>query len=197
MTKKFARLKSATATALAAVLLSGATHIAIADATTLTRPDQVINQNKEMTVKDGFGAQFWMTDNDRFYNNWLSADTRNFTPVLVTRRNIPLYLAVFAVDPGVKKVQRPDGSFKLSSDVTYDFQIFQPDGTPYPGGAGRNITGISGRPPASHMVALLFGRASLTFDLIDPVGEYTVKVVVNDNVRKVSIPLTRKIVLQD
>ena len=106
-------------------------------------------------------------------------------------------MAVFVVDPGVKKTPREDGTFKLTSDVAYDFQIFRPDGTPYPGGGGSNITGLKGRPPAQHIVALLYGQVKITFDLIDPVGEYTVKVTVHDLVKKVSIPLTRTLVLHD
>ena len=56
---------------------------------------------------------------------------------------------------------------------------------------------MSGRPPSQHMVALLYGHPTMTFELIDPVGEYTIKVMVHDTVRKIDIPLTRKIVLQD
>ena len=162
---------------------------------TLTRPNQVIVQNEHMTMKEGFGAHFWLTDSDRFYLNWVHADTRNLTPVVVTHRNVPLFIAVFIVDPGIKKVILFDGKEKLTSDVTYDFQILKPDGSQYPNGAGRNITGWTKRPPPPHLVQLLYGRATITFELIDPIGEYTVNIVVHDNVRKVDIPLQRKVQL--
>ena len=188
------------AVALCACVLAGVFPqpvVAGGNAPTLTSPEQVLVENRHMTVKDGFGAQFWLTSSDRFFMNWVKADTRNLTPVAATRRSIPLYLAVFIVDPGVKKTVRPDGTFKLISDVTYDFQVFKPDGTPYPGGGAQNVTGLSGRPSAQHMVTLLYGKATVTFDLIDQPGDYTIKVVVHDNIRQIHIPLTRTVALQD
>jgi len=165
---------------------------------TLTLPEQVIVENKHMTVREGFGAQFWITDSDRFFLNWVRSDTKNLTPISFIRRNVPLFIAIFIVDPGVKKTVIAEGKPKLSSDVTYDFEILRPDGTPYPGGGGLNITGWRGRPPAEHLVTLLYdNHVTLNFDLVDPVGEYTIRVLVHDNVKNVTVPLTRTVMLHD
>ena len=166
-------------------------------ASTLAGKQQVLVENRHMTIKDGFGAQFWLTDSDRFFLNWVKTDTRNLTPLLAVRRGIPINLAIFIVDPGVKKTLRPDGTIKLQSDITYDFMVFRPDGSAYPAAGGRDITGLTGRPSSQHMVTLLYGKPSWTFDQIDDPGEYTVQVVVHDKIRDVHIPLKRKLWLQE
>ena len=165
------------------------------NAATLHKPDEVLVQNDQLKVRDGFGAQFWVTDSQRFFYNWVKADARNLVPVAVTRRDIDLFLAIFIADPGEKRMVRPDGTVKRTSDVSYDFQVLKPDGSLYV--QSKSVVGWIGRAPAPHMCQLLSGRSTVTFEVIDPPGEYTVNIKVHDNIKHVEIALQRKIVLQD
>jgi len=165
------------------------------NAATLNKPDDVLVQNDHLKTKNGFGAQFWITDSQRFFFNWVKADARNLVPVAATRRGVDLFLAIFMADPGEKRVVRLDGTIQRTTDVSYDYQVLKPDGSVY--AQNKGIVGWLGRSPSPHMCQLLNGRATLTFEVIDPPGEYTVNVKVHDNIKHVDIALQRRVVLQD
>ena len=185
-------------------LLSGAIRAAVpcsADSTAIAIPEpplatgtQVIIPNDWMKTKNGFSAQFWVTDRERFFLNWVHSDTRNLIPVFSTKRGVRLLIAIFAVGMGDRAVTNADGKVKHSSDVTYDFNVKKPDNSD--AAEGKDVTGWMGK-SQPHLVQLLYGRPSLFFEATDPSGEYTITVAVHDNVRKVDVTLIRKLVLMD
>ena len=160
----------------------------------LAEANQVIIPNDWLKTTDGFGAQFWVTDREGFFLTWVNSDTRNFVPVISTKRGVRLLIAIFAAGMGDRATANSDGKIKHSSDVTYDFNVKKPDGSD--AGEGKNITGWRGK-SQPHLIQLLYGRPSLYFEATDPAGEYTVTVTVHDNVRKVDLTLTRKLLLVD
>ncbi len=163
----------------------------------IAKPDEVMLNNSQMKVKNGFGAQFWITDNEAFYLNWMKEDVRNLNSVVLTKRNQPLFLVLFVSNPG-ELVQPPaklGGASSRTCDVTYDFDVLKPDGKSY--GSGKGISGLKGEAPAPGLVHLVNGRITINFEAIDPPGIYTIGINVHDNVKMVSIELERKIMLQE
>lgn len=163
--------------------------------------DGVMTEDTQLKMRDGFGAQFWVTDSDAFYLNWLRTDTHNLEPVTLTRRGVPLYLAIFLLDPGVQRTRRG-----LRNDVTFDYQVLGPDGGSLD--AGRNFLAWASHPLPVHLVQLAGAPAEHHGDRLmrsypqimfgdNPPGEYIVNVLVHDNIKKVEISLQRKIVLQE
>jgi hypothetical protein len=167
--------------------------------------DSVLIENDELKIRNGFGAQFWVTDSEIFFLNWLRTDIRNLAPVTRTRRNIPLYIAVFVLNPGSHRIK---GAKRC--DVTYDYEVLRPDGGCLD--AGKSYIAWASKPPPPAIIELALGNTPaeqtgdkrmmlpyprVIFGVIDPPGEYIVNVLVHDNVKKVDIALQRKLLLQE
>ena len=148
-----------------------------------------------MVTKDGFSAQFWITDSEEFFLNWVHEDVRNLNSVASTKRGRSLYIALFIADPGKVNRRVKGKGLVPTSDVTYDFLVLRPDGTVY--GSGKQLVAWSGAAPSPHLVHLANGKVMIMLDEIDPPGEYTVNVLVTDNVNKTAIQLQRKFSLED
>jgi len=143
---------------------------------------------------DGFSAQFWMTTDEQIFTTWARTGAiRGLKPTIQVKRNTPIYLALFMANPGVKNVATMSGKPNFISDVTFDLYIINPAGSLSL--ANRQREGWRGIPPSPGLVYLAKDRGVLNFEVIDPLGQYTVVVVIHDNVRKVDMKLTRKLEL--
>ncbi len=145
-----------------------------------------------LETKDGFSAQFWMTTDEEIFATWArSGAIRGLKPTIQVKRNIPVYLALFLANPGVRSVSVGGDQPRLSSDVTFDLYIISPAGVLSL--ANKQRSAWKGTPPTSGLVNLALDRGVLGFEAIDPVGEYTIVVVLHDNVRKIDMKLSRKL----
>ena len=151
-----------------------------------------IGQINSLETKNGFSAQFWVTTDEQVFLTWAkNSSIRNLKPTIEVKRNTPIYLALFLANPGVKSVTSPiNGKVSNLSDVTFDLYIVSPDGTLSV--ASKQRGAWKGAPPSPGLVTLAKDRGVLNFEAIDPLGEYTIVLVVRDNVRKVDMKLTRK-----
>ncbi|MEI6562594.1 MAG: hypothetical protein WCO68_11030 [Verrucomicrobiota bacterium] len=157
----------------------------------------VISQIGGLETKDGFSAQFWMTTDEQVFYTWAKGSSiRSLKPTIKVKRNIPVFLALFLANPGVKSVVAPvSGKINTSSDVTCDLYLISPNGTLSL--ASKQRVAWKGVPPAPGLVCLARDRGALSFEVIDPLGEYTLVLVVRDNVRKLEMKLSRKLELVD
>ena len=161
----------------------------------LGAPD-AITQINSLETKNGISAQFWVTTDDQIFLTWSEgAAIRNLKPTLQVKRNTPVYLALFLANPGVRTVIRTVGKPRYLSDVTFDMYTLNPNGVLTL--AYKQRIGWKGTPPAPGLVYLAKNRGVLNFEAIDPLGEYTVVMMVHDNIRKVDIRLVRKLKLVD
>jgi len=163
-----------------------------------TQPlSNVINQIGGMETKDGFSAQFWMTPDEQVFYAWAkSGSIRNLKTTLQVKRNTPVFLALFLANPGIKSVIAPlSGQINTSSDVTFDLYIISPNGTLSL--ASKQRVAWKGTPPAPGLVFMSRDIGTLNFEAIDPLGEYTIVIVIRDNVRKMDMKLSRKLVVVD
>lgn len=149
-----------------------------------------------LETKDGFSAQFWMTTDEEIFSTWArSGAIRGLKPAAQVKRNTPVYLALFLANPGVRSVAVTRDQTHLSSDVTFDLYIISPTGVLSL--ANKQRAGWKGTPPTPGLVTLAKDRGVLSFEAIDPLGEYTVVVILHDNVRKIDMKLMRKLVLAE
>lgn len=146
-------------------------------------------------MKDGFGVEFWIVDENENIEKWFPEDLRGMQPLMVTNRHKALRLLVFIVDPGRTRSTDGDGTDVPVSDVTYDFVIVGPDGRIKESSKG--IMGWYGQAPSARLIHIARGKQKISFETLDPLGTYTFRVVVHDNVRKVDIPVSHPIRLQD
>lgn len=155
-----------------------------------------IAQINSLDTKGGVSAQFWVTIDDQIFNSWASESAiRTLKPVLKVKRNVPVYLALFLANPGIRTVMRTTGKPRLYSDVTFDTYLASPTGVLSL--LSKQRVGWKGAPPSPGLVHLAKERGLLSFAAIDPIGEYTILVIVHDNVRKVDMRLARKLDLVD
>ncbi|MCX6968511.1 MAG: hypothetical protein NTZ46_12195 [Verrucomicrobia bacterium] len=83
----------------------------------------------------------------------------------------------------------------MDSDVTFDVYIISPNGNLAL--ADKQRVGWRGTPPSPGLIYLAKDRGMFNFEAIDPLGEYTIALVVHDNIRKADLKLTRKLDLVD
>jgi hypothetical protein len=145
---------------------------------------------KEMVTNREFAAQFWLVSDDRAWLRWSEADIRQLNPVSVTHRNKPVNVALFFVNAGEIEgyLQRDDELVKTRlTNVTFDLRVNRPDGHVY---RYADLPGWQKLAPAPYMMKLAQAKATISFDT-EPLGVYTIEVVVHDKVRKVDIALRR------
>lgn len=146
-------------------------------------------------MKDGFGAEFWIVDDNENVERWYPEDLRGIQPASVTVRHKMLRLLVFLVNPGHLRTTDRDGNEMIVSDVTYDVAVVQPTGQIKDG--CKAIVAWSGPAPSPHLMHVARGTLKVSFEALDPLGTYTIAVLVHDNVRKVDIPLSHTIKLRE
>jgi len=168
-------------------------HFALADDKSFDAPS--MGDIVKPHMKDGFGAEFWIVDDNENVERWYPEDLRGLQPALVTVRHKPLRLLVFLVDPGHMRTTDHDGNVMIVSDVTYDVAVIQPTGQIKDG--CKAVTGWSGSAPSPHLMHVAKGTIKVSFEALDPLGTYTVAVLVHDNIRKVDIPLSHTIKLRE
>ena len=156
-----------------------------------------ISRIKSMETKDGVSGQFWLTADEQIFAGWMKTGMlRSLKPISEIKRNTPVYFALFLANPGVRRVVRGNARKpKCSSDVTFDLFLVTPSGNVCL--ADRQRVAWKGTPPAPELVYLAKDRGVISFEAIDPLGEYTVIVVLHDNVLKIDLKLARKLVLKE
>lgn len=156
-----------------------------------------ISTVKSMETKGGVSAQFWLTTDEQIFAGWMKTGMiRSLKPVSEVKRNTPVYFALFLANPGIRRVVKADAlKPKLSSDVTFDLFLITPGGNVCL--ADRQRVAWKGTPPAPELVYLAKDRGMISFEAIDALGEYTVIVVLHDNILKMDMKLMRKLVLTD
>ncbi|MEI6494227.1 MAG: hypothetical protein WCO94_16905 [Verrucomicrobiota bacterium] len=163
---------------LVAILLGASLHGE--DSTAWRRDGKPVDDTSNMKSKKGFGAQLFLTQSPKFFEDWNKPGTPNLNMLEKAQRNVPLYSIVLFVDPGTDS--------KGSVDVTYDMVIRKPDGSIY--GEQKNAVGLKGRfvVPA-HDLQLAQERMGIQIDSQDPSGTYTVEVTVRDHIKKAELLL--------
>ncbi len=80
-----------------------------------------------------------------------------------------------------------------AADVTYDLQVFRPDGKLYGASDYRGLEAVHGKVPAGGVFDNRSRVVLLSFDPEDPAGTYTVKATLHDTVGKRDLPLMTSI----
>jgi len=149
-----------------------------------------------LETKNGLSAQFWMTTDEEIFSTFSrSGAIRGMKPVIQVKRSTPVFLAIFLANPGVRSVTIGTDQTLLSSDVTFDLYLVSPAGVLSL--ANKQRSAWKGTPPTPGLVTLAKDRGVLNFEAIDASGEYTVVVILHDNVRKIDMKLARKLELID
>jgi len=133
-----------------------------------------------MKAKDGFGGQFILSSNEGIYADWAKPETPRIDVASKLAVGELLVPVVIFVNPKKDK----DGSI----DVTYDLRIYKPDGS-----LAREISGIvcaKGVFNAPQFnLQLSQSEAKWGAEATDPLGTWTFKLLLKDNVRGIGLPL--------
>ena len=153
-----------------------------------------IGRVNSLQTQDGFSAQFWLTTDEQIFSTWTKPGAiRDLKPATQVKRNTPIYLALFIASPGMRNASKSTTKVNLVSDVTFDLYIISPNGSVSL--AYKQRSGWKGNSPSPGLVYLAKDRGTLSFEAIDPLGEYSVMLILHDNVRKTDLKLTRKLEL--
>jgi hypothetical protein len=70
---------------------------------------------KALETKDGLSAQFWMTTSEQIFTAWSKTTAiRDLRPVAEIKRNVPVYVAVFIANPGVRRIVKANNKIRLT-----------------------------------------------------------------------------------
>lgn len=89
----------------------------------------------------------------------------------------------------------PQADDKGVSAVTYDLQVYRPDGKLYGASDYRGLEALHGAVPAGGVFDNRAKVVLMSFDPEDPAGVYTIKATLHDTVGKRDLPLTTTIEL--
>ena len=159
-------------------------------------PKKLEPQISELRTKNGFGAQFWLIQDDRSAIRWFQLNIRDLNPVSATRKDNPVAVALFFVNAGEQEAfvrqSRRVSKMKVNN-VTYDLKVVRPDGVVdnHPG-----LPAWKGEAPSPYLLKIAQAKAVITFD-IEPPGKYKILVTVHDHIRKVNLELERTLMVNE
>jgi hypothetical protein len=123
--------------------------------------------SSSMKAKNGFGAQLWLIDDERFFDEWNKPTPGvKITPVNHATRGKPLSAVIIFAGPAV-------GSNGLC-DVTGDIIVRRPDGEKYGDITAANLWQKL-PPPKAGELQLGVESLGMKIEKKDPEGKYTVK----------------------
>ena len=136
-----------------------------------------------MKTMGGFAAQLQVISDQSFFKDWNKPGS--FVSVPTTSHaevNQPVFTIVLFANPG----KGPDGKCHVTADLT----IKTPAGKIYGGKKDANIW--NGMPPTEeNSLQLGVEYMGVTIEPQDPVGQYSVEVLIRDNVKHVSFSLVQ------
>lgn len=135
-------------------------------------------------ARDGFGAMMLTTsDLEGFERAWTSPTPPNLPVTGEARRGQPVHgmIIFFGCAAGA------DGS----CNVTADFVFLRPDGSTYGEILQQEIW--RAQPAQSPNLQLGVSAAGLIVEPADPMGTWTIRAIVTDNVRRVTLRIERQI----
>lgn len=129
-----------------------------------------------MKSKEGFAAQFFLTQDTRIYRDWNKTTLPKIVQIETAQRDQPILTVVILTGAG------RDTSGKAK--VTCNFTAYRPDGKVY---GKSNAILCNGKVPAG----ILLGEQSMSLRIepADPPGTYTVVARVHDQIKKVNLTL--------
>ncbi len=155
-----------------------------------------IGRVDSMETKNGLSAQFWLTADEQVFAAWARAGAiRDLKPTLQAKRNVPIFVALFLANPGIRAIMGPDGRETRLCNVTFDLYVIDPNGTLTM--ANKQRTAWKGEPPPPGLINLAKDKNVLNFEAIDSLGQYTVILIVHDLIRHIDMKLSRKVELMD
>ena len=135
---------------------------------------------ESMRAKDGFGAQFILTESTKVFDDW----NKPKTPHVITLKNneahrgVPFFTVLLFSNPGIDS--------KGNADVTAEITIRKPDGKIY---GTEDLAVWKGKSQATREIQLSREKLGIRIAPEDPGGTYTVEADVKDNVKNVELRL--------
>ena len=139
-------------------------------------------------TKAGFGAEMALTTDLQFYEEWKKPDPPVIDEVKTVMRSVAFDTILIFVDPGTDK----SGTANVTADIT----VRKPDGSVY--AQQKDVVAWSGKYSAvPHILELSQSSMHVRIDPGDPLGAYTVEVVVKDHNKNVELPLKTSIEVKE
>jgi hypothetical protein len=133
-----------------------------------------------MKSQNGFGAQLFLTENAKVFQDWNKPETPKITPVEKARRNVPILTVILFAEPGTDTAG--------NANVTCDIVVRKPDGEIY-GQQKDTVVWRHKYLAHSHALQLSEGYMGIRIEPKDPSGTYTVEVIVRDHIKNIQLPL--------
>lgn len=139
-----------------------------------------VPDSENIKSSKGFGAQLWVIDDERFFDDWNRPEIPTIPVTRTAVRYEPVYVIILFLNPGL-------GNDSLA-DVTADITIRGPDGGVY--GEFHDIE-VWKRPylAPQNSIQLAAGTLAIEIEEQDLLGRYTVEATVKDWKKNVSLRL--------
>jgi hypothetical protein len=131
--------------------------------------------------KGYFGAQLWVISNKNFFDIWNTPETPKLNLVKKTVRNKDIFVVLMFTAPGADA--------NGNADVVFDFLLKKPDGSAY--ADYKDLDAWHNKPvPKAGDIQLAVQDIGVKIEDNDPLGKYTVEVLVKDKIKGVELPLS-------
>ncbi len=159
------------------------------DASTLKKNGTNDADSSAMKTKNGFGAQLWLIDDQRFFEEWNKPTPGvEIKPVNRAARGKPLSAVIIFTGATA-------GTNGLC-DVTGSITVRKPDGDKYGDITGANFWREL-PPPKAGELQLGVQSLGMIIEDQDPAGTYTVDATVVDNIAGTALTLTTEFVVDE
>lgn len=138
--------------------------------------------------KDGFGAQLWLTSDENFLEKWNKPENPKLAITKRAHRNKPVCVIILFINPSVDE--------KKECNIVGDILIHQPDGKVYEDIKDFKIWQNRPAPPKDYM-QLAESDIGIVIEDKDPLGAYTIDVLVRDRIKNISIPLHYEFIAEE
>jgi len=155
--------------------------------TWLNNGKDIVQDSENIKAKDGFGAQLWLINPGDFFEKWNTPETPKLEVTKRARRNVPISTVILFVNPGVNN--------KSKCDIIYNILIKKPDGEVYAN--FKDVEVWQNKPaPLKNTIQLAAQNIGIMIENKDPLGKYTVDVLVKDRVKNVELPLHQEFIAE-
>ena len=147
-----------------------------------------IPDSDNIKSRNGFGAQLWVINDEKFFEDWTKPETPHLPITKRAHRNKVVFVIILFINPGVDE--------DVQADVVMDVKITGPDGSIYGDFKDVEVWQGSDKVPANH-IQLAAGHLGLKIEDTDQLGQYTIEAVVKDRIKNVSLPLRTELIAEE
>lgn len=140
-----------------------------------------IGDRENVKMENGFGAQLWLTDDQKIFNSWRNSfKLPKLNSIHTTVKNYPIYPFIVITNPGSNEENK--------NYVSYDIRIIKPDGNTYADIKNKKLW-MNQKALPENVQQIAEEYVAIIIEDGDPLGKYSVETTIYDKVKNIKLSL--------